>query len=134
MTTSILWIGRTKEETKMKNLKPDTNAMVVTEEYDIISHEKAYVRMEPGCVWVYLLEDDKRVGIAYVGPSKFAVDAIAETDMGAMGESVTDTLEGIKCSLVPLHWRTYPRRLRAQTFRLRDSMILLHSLRLLKHL
>ena len=90
------WIGRTKEETKMKNLTLDTNVMVVTEEYDIISHEKAYVRMEPGCVWVYLLEDDKRVGIAYAGPSKFAVDAIAETDMGAMGESVTDTLEGIK--------------------------------------
>jgi hypothetical protein len=79
----------------MKNLTPDTNVMVVTQEYDIISHEKAYVKMEAGCVWVYLLEDDKRVGIAYAGPSRFAVDAIAETDMGAMGESVTDTLEGI---------------------------------------
>ncbi|MGY5880130.1 MAG: hypothetical protein RTV31_07765 [Candidatus Thorarchaeota archaeon] len=80
----------------MKNLTPDTNVMVVTQEYEIISHEKAYVKMEAGCVWVYLLEDDKRVGIAYAGPSQFAVDAIAETDMGAMGESVTDTLEGIK--------------------------------------
>jgi hypothetical protein len=80
----------------MKNLKPDTDVKVVTQEYDIISHEKAFVKMEAGCVWVYLLEDDKRVGIAYAGPSRFAVDAIAETDMGAMGESVTDTLEGIK--------------------------------------
>ncbi|MGY5873731.1 MAG: hypothetical protein RTV72_15900 [Candidatus Thorarchaeota archaeon] len=80
----------------MKNLKPDTNVMVVTQEYEIISHEKAFVKMEAGCVWVYLLEDDKQVGIAYAGSSKFAVDAIAETDMGAMGESVTDTLEGIK--------------------------------------
>jgi hypothetical protein len=79
----------------MKNLKPDTDVKVVTQEYDIISHEKAFVKMEAGCVWVYLLEDDKKVGIAYAGPSKFAVDAIAETDMGAMGESVTDTLEGI---------------------------------------
>ena len=79
----------------MKNLTPDTNVMVMTQEYEIISHEKAFVKMEAGCVWVYLLEDDKRVGIAYAGPSRFAVDAIAETDVGAMGESVTDTLEGI---------------------------------------
>ena len=79
----------------MKNLKPDTDVMVVTQEYDIISHEKAFVKMEAGCVWVYLLEDGKRVGIAYGGPSRFAVDAIAETDMGAMGESVADSLEGI---------------------------------------
>ncbi|MFW9845033.1 MAG: hypothetical protein ACFFEV_10690 [Candidatus Thorarchaeota archaeon] len=79
----------------MKNLTPDTDVMVVTQEYEIISHEKAYVKMEAGCVWVYLLEDNKRVGIAYAGPSSFAVDAIAETDMGAMGESVTDSLEGI---------------------------------------
>jgi hypothetical protein len=80
----------------MNNLKADTNVMVVTQEYEIISHEKAYVKMESGCVWVYLLEDDRRVGIAYAGPSRFAVDAIAETDMGAMGESVTGNLEGIQ--------------------------------------
>ncbi|TFG95232.1 hypothetical protein E4H12_13705 [Candidatus Thorarchaeota archaeon] len=79
----------------MKNLTPDTNVMVVTQEYDLISHEKAFVKMEAGCVWAYLIEDEKRVGIAYAGPSRFAVDAIAETDRGAMGESVTDTLEGI---------------------------------------
>ena len=80
----------------MNNLRPDTTVMVITEEHEIISHEKAFVKMEAGCVWVYLLENDKRVGIAYTGPSRFAVDAIAETDMGAMGESVTDTLDGIQ--------------------------------------
>jgi hypothetical protein len=69
--------------------------MVVTQEYDLLSHEKAFVKMSTGCVWVYLLEDDKRVGIAYAGSSRFAVDAIAETDRGAMGKSVTDTLKGI---------------------------------------
>jgi len=79
----------------MKNLTPDTNVMVVAQEYDIISHDKAFVKMEAGCVWVYLLEDEKRVGIAYAGPSRFAVDAIAETARGAMGESVADALEGI---------------------------------------
>jgi hypothetical protein len=85
----------------MKNLKPDTTVMVITEEHEIISHEKAFVKMEAGCVWVYLLENEKRVGIAYAGPSRFAVDAIAETDMGAMGESVSGTLEGIQLFIGP---------------------------------
>jgi len=80
----------------MKNLSPDTTVMVITEEHEILSHEKALVKMDAGCVWVYLLENDKRVGIAFAGPSRFAVDAITETDMGAMGESVTGTLDGIQ--------------------------------------
>jgi len=85
----------TRRGSTMKNLRPDTDVMVVTQEYEIISHEKAYVKMEAGCVWVYLLDDDQRVGIAYTGPSKFAVDAIAETSRGAIGESVVDSLDGI---------------------------------------
>ncbi|MFW9964570.1 MAG: hypothetical protein ACFFCX_13450 [Candidatus Sifarchaeia archaeon] len=80
----------------MIKLTPDTNVMATTQEIDIISHEKAYVRMESGCVWVYLLEDGVRVGVAFAGPSSFVVDAIAETDMGAMGESITGVLSGIQ--------------------------------------
>jgi len=80
----------------MKKLMPDTNVMILTENYDLISHEKAYVKLEAGCVWVYLLEDSKRVGTAFIGPSNFAVDAIAETKIGAMGESVTGSLEGVQ--------------------------------------
>jgi len=85
----------------MKNVQPDTMAMVITQEHEIISHEKAFVKMEAGCVWVYLLENDKRVGVAYAGPSRFAVDAIAETDMGAMGESVIGSLDGIQLFIGP---------------------------------
>ncbi len=85
----------------MKNLRPDTTVMVINEEHEIISHEKAFVKMEAGCVWVYLLENDKRVGIAFAGPSRFAVDAIAETDLGAMGESVTGTLDRIQLFIGP---------------------------------
>ncbi|MFX1483568.1 MAG: hypothetical protein ACFFCP_10295 [Promethearchaeota archaeon] len=80
----------------MKRFSPDNNVMVTTQEIDIVSNERAYVRMEPGCVWVYLLEDGVRVGVAFSGPSRFAVDAIAETKMGAMGESVTGTLGGVQ--------------------------------------
>ncbi|MFW9964690.1 MAG: hypothetical protein ACFFCX_14060 [Candidatus Sifarchaeia archaeon] len=80
----------------MKKLTPDNNVMITAQEIDIISHEKAYVRMGAGCIWVYLLEDGVRVGVAFAGHSHFAVDAIAETDMGAMGESITGNLSGIQ--------------------------------------
>ncbi|MHA1964802.1 MAG: hypothetical protein ACXACG_13560 [Candidatus Thorarchaeota archaeon] len=80
----------------MKNITPESNVMVTTQEIDILSHEKAYVRMSAGCVWSYLLQDGIRVGVAFAGPSRFAVDAIAETDMGAMGESITGDLVGIQ--------------------------------------
>jgi hypothetical protein len=81
---------------KMKRITPDSNIMVTTQEIDIISHEKAYVKMSAGCVWSYLLQDGVRVGVAFAGPSRFAVDAIAETDMGAMGESITGDLSGVQ--------------------------------------
>ncbi|MGD9396090.1 MAG: hypothetical protein PVJ05_06670 [Candidatus Thorarchaeota archaeon] len=80
----------------MKRITPDSNIMVTTQEIDIISHEKAYVKMSAGCVWSYLLQDGVRVGVAFAGPSRFAVDAIAETDMGAMGESITGDLSGVQ--------------------------------------
>ncbi|MHA2047470.1 MAG: hypothetical protein ACXAAO_03525 [Candidatus Thorarchaeota archaeon] len=83
----------------MKKFTPESNVMVTTKEIAIISHEKAYVKMDAGCVWSYLLEDGVRVGVAYSGPSRFAVDAIAETKMGAMGESVSGALVGVQLFL-----------------------------------
>jgi len=85
----------------MERITPDNNVMVTTQEIDIISHEKAYVRMSEGCIWVYLLQDGVRVGVAFAGPSRFAVDAIAETDMGAMGESITGDLSGVQLFIGP---------------------------------
>lgn len=85
----------------MKRFTPDSTVMVTTQEIEIISHEKAYVRLEAGCVWSYLLEDGARIGVAFSGPSRFAVDAIAETKIGAMGESVTGTLVGVQLFIGP---------------------------------
>jgi hypothetical protein len=85
----------------VERIIPDSNVMVTTHEIDIISHEKAYVRMSEGCVWVYLLQDEVRVGVAFAGPSRFAVDAIAETDLGAMGESITGDLSGVQLFIGP---------------------------------
>jgi len=80
----------------MRKLIPDTNVMILNESHDLISNEKAFVKMDAGCVWVYLLEDGVRVGAAFAGPSRFAVDAIAETKIGAMGESMTGSLQGVQ--------------------------------------
>jgi len=80
----------------MKKIIPDNSVMVTSEEIEIISHEKVYVKMSAGCLWSYLLQDGVRVGVAFVGPSCFAVDAIAETDMGAMGESIKGELSGVQ--------------------------------------
>jgi hypothetical protein len=85
----------------MKRFTPDSIVMVTTQEIEIISHEKAYVRLEAGCVWSYLLEDGARIGVAFSGPSRFAVDAIAETKIGAIGESVTGTLVGVQLFIGP---------------------------------
>ncbi|MFW9769012.1 MAG: hypothetical protein ACFFF9_16365 [Candidatus Thorarchaeota archaeon] len=80
----------------MTRFTPDSNVMVTTQEIEIISHEKAYVRLDSGCIWSYLLEDGIRIGVAFSGPSRFAVDAIAETEMGAMGKSVSGVLKGVQ--------------------------------------
>ncbi|MGY5863693.1 MAG: hypothetical protein RTV41_03765 [Candidatus Thorarchaeota archaeon] len=85
----------------MRRFTPDSNVMVTKQEIEIISHEKAYVRLDAGCVWSYLLEDGVRVGVAFSGPSRFAVDAIAETKMGAIGKSVTGSLMGVQLFIGP---------------------------------
>ena len=85
----------------MNRFTPDSEVMVTTQEIEIISHEKAYVKLDAGCVWSYILEDGVRIGVAFSGPSRFAVDAIAETEMGAMGKSVTGTFKGVQLFIGP---------------------------------
>jgi len=74
----------------------DQTVMTTSSTLDLISHEKANVKVEPGCAWTYLLHDGERVGVAYSGPSKFAIDAITETCTGAVGRSVSGSLKGIQ--------------------------------------
>ncbi|MHA1934277.1 MAG: hypothetical protein ACW97A_03255 [Candidatus Thorarchaeota archaeon] len=74
----------------------DDKVMKTTTSFEIVSHEKALVTLEPGCVWSYLKEDNEKVGIAFAGPSRFAVDAIMETEYGAKGESISGNLSGIQ--------------------------------------
>jgi hypothetical protein len=83
----------------MIELKPDDQIWKIREPLNLISHEKAFMKLDTGCVWTCLLLDGRKVGVAYRGPSNFAVDAITETDQGAVGTSMAGELQGIQLYL-----------------------------------
>ncbi len=70
--------------------------MKLREEFRLMDTEKVLVTLRPGVVWSYLKQDDRNIGVAFHGPSRFAVDAIVETEYGATGESVAAELDGIQ--------------------------------------
>jgi len=72
---------------------------VIDTTYQVITNKSALVEMSPGCVWLPLTIEGQRRGIAFIGDSRFAVDAIAETDDGAVGKSVSGMLKGIQVYL-----------------------------------
>jgi len=80
----------------MKDITIDEAIMETTSKTNLVNHKKALVTLEPSCAWVYLKEDSERIGVAFAGPSHFAVDAITETDQGAIGESIAGSLGGVQ--------------------------------------
>ncbi|MGV9103080.1 MAG: hypothetical protein ACOC38_11090 [Promethearchaeia archaeon] len=64
--------------------------------YDLFSEEKTLVTMQSGCIWARLFNDTKPVGIVFAGPANFAVDAIVETERGAVGQSTSGSLQGVQ--------------------------------------
>lgn len=83
----------------MKDIKIDGNVMVTNDAFSLVDHEKAIVSLELGCIWSYLKQDERIVGIAFTGTAKFAVDAIIETGDGVVGESKSGSLHGIQLFL-----------------------------------
>lgn len=83
----------------MKYLKPDGAMMITEGSHELISTDKALLTLTEGVAWVYVVNNGNRVGIAFTGPSRLAVDAIAETDEGAVGKSVVTRLEGMQLYL-----------------------------------
>ncbi len=77
----------------------DNEVYVTNQNHKVLDYTKAYVLLEENSPWCYLLDDGKRVGIAFGGESSYAVDAIIETDDGAMGKSTTGALSGIQILL-----------------------------------
>ena len=83
----------------MSQLKTDEQVMKIDQSTELISHDKAYVKVDAGCLWTYLYLDERKVGIAFCGASNYAVDAITETDDGAVGTSVSGELKGVQLYL-----------------------------------
>jgi hypothetical protein len=83
----------------MKDIVPTGNVSVTDAPIELITHEKAIVTMDAGCIWTKLENNGKVVGFAYTGPSNFVVDAISETREGAWGESVSGDLSGVQVVL-----------------------------------
>ncbi len=78
------------------NIVTDDIVRVLEEPIRLVDEERSLVQLQPGCHWVSLMQEGERIGIAFVGPSSFAVDAIAETRMGAIGQSISGQLQGVQ--------------------------------------
>jgi hypothetical protein len=83
----------------MKNLKSEGTVRITEGSHELISTDKALLTLTEGVAWVRVVNNGDRVGIAFAGPSRLAVDAIAETDAGAVGKSVVTRLEGMQLYL-----------------------------------
>jgi hypothetical protein len=80
----------------MKKFEADGPVMVLKDTCNLFSHKKAILTLERGCAFVYLRQNGNRIGLAFDGPSGLVVDAIAETEQGAVGQSVKPSLKGIQ--------------------------------------
>jgi len=80
----------------MPSLSLGTGVRVTYKTLDLISSSKILARLDAGCLWTEVLEEDRRVGAIIAGPSDYAVDAIFETDDGAVGRSFKGQIEGPK--------------------------------------
>ncbi|NHJ12695.1 MAG: hypothetical protein EAX95_03425 [Candidatus Thorarchaeota archaeon] len=80
----------------MKKFEVDGPIRVLKDTCNLISHKKAILTLERGCAFVYLKQNGDRVGLAFDGPSALVIDAIAETEQGAVGQSVKPSLKGIQ--------------------------------------
>ena len=83
----------------MKDIEIDEMVMVTNDRFVLFDHEKAIVSLEPRCIWSYLKEEERIVGIAFTGTAKFAVDALIETGDGVVGESKSGSLHGVQLFL-----------------------------------
>ena len=83
----------------MKGIVPTGDVSVLSTPVDIITHDKAIVKLDAGCVWAKLQNNGRIIGFAYTGSSDFVVDAISETRDGAWGDSVSGKLAGVQVFL-----------------------------------
>ncbi len=80
----------------MNRLSVSEEVYTVTSEHGLISNDHVSIVLREQCLWTVLMDNSRPVGIAFMGPSSFVVDAIAETRIGAVGRSVSGTFNGVQ--------------------------------------
>ncbi len=67
---------------------------VTTQVCSVLDSDICRVELASGSLWTPVRQDERTVGLAAFGRGHLVLDAILETDEGAVGESVTVYLEG----------------------------------------
>ncbi|UCD45823.1 MAG: hypothetical protein JSV27_04880 [Candidatus Bathyarchaeota archaeon] len=83
----------------MIKIKPLGEVKVTGEALKLISNEKAFARIDAGSFWAPVEDDAEKVGAIIFGEGNYAVDAIVETEEGAVGRSHTGFIDGFKLFL-----------------------------------
>lgn len=80
-------------DVKISQIEIGSELYVVDEPIEWI-YNKAKVTLEKGTVWAKLLTNDtnEEIGIAYDGTAEIIIDAIMETEDGAIGSSIDDQI------------------------------------------
>lgn len=80
----------------MARLEVGQEVKATTAPLELISGDKVLVKVGAGCLWAAVFADGREIGAVIEGPSEYAVDAIVDTDEGAVGRSFKGEATGLK--------------------------------------
>lgn len=83
----------------MIKVKPQGEVKATNEALKLISHEKVLARIDAGSLWAPVEDNDEEMGAIIFGEGNYAVDAIVETEEGAVGSSYMGFINGFKLYL-----------------------------------
>ncbi|HUS77260.1 MAG TPA: hypothetical protein VM050_01150 [Patescibacteria group bacterium] len=72
---------------------------VTLEAHRLMTNERLIVDVEPGCLWSAVKRDHEEEGVIFLGETRYALEAIIETERGAIGRSYKGPMEGYKLYL-----------------------------------
>lgn len=83
----------------MARLEAGIEVKTTTKPLELLSSEKALVKIDARCLWTEVLEDQRKIGAVIHGPAEYIIDAIVDTREGAMGQSFKGEIKGFKLYL-----------------------------------
>ncbi len=83
----------------MESFTIDNEIWVLTQPSTIMTTENAVLQMDEGALWASVRKGNAVAGVAILGSGRFALDAIVETDMGAVGKSIETAIAGMQIVL-----------------------------------